>query len=53
MIFGFTFILKKGKSELYYKKTTRFTLIVIREIKGLYRKGARKGGVSSPLFIIY
>jgi hypothetical protein len=53
MIFGFTFILKKGKGELYCKKTTRFTLIVIRGTRGSRRKGAKKGGGSSPLFIIY
>jgi hypothetical protein len=53
MIFGFTFISKKGKGELYYKKTTRFTLIVIRGIRGSYRKRAKKEGGSSLLFIIY
>jgi hypothetical protein len=53
MIFGFTFISKKGKGKLYRKKTTGFTLIVIRETKDLYRKGAGKRGDGSPLFIIY
>jgi hypothetical protein len=53
MIFRFTFILKKGKGELYYKKTTGFTLIVIRRTRGSRRKGAGKGGDNSLLFIIY
>jgi len=51
MIFKFTFILKKDKGELYYKKITRFTLILIRGIKDWRKKRAKKERDS--LFIIY
>jgi hypothetical protein len=51
IIFGFTFISKKGKKELCRKKTTGFTLILIRGTRGWRRKEARKGGNSSPSFI--
>ena len=50
MIFGFTFTSKKGKGELCRKKTTGFTLILIRGTKDQRKKRAGKGGDSS--FII-
>ena len=49
MIFGFTFTSKKGKGELCCKKTTGFTLILIKGTKDQRKKRAGKGGNS--LFI--
>jgi hypothetical protein len=53
MIFGFTFTLKKGKREFCYKKTIRFTLILVKGTKGWRRKKAKKERDGSLLFITY
>lgn len=50
MIFGFTFISKKGKGEFCRKKTIRFTLIVIRGKRNSHIRTVETRG-SSPLFI--